>query len=167
MRIIPGELFVFPGFILFLETPLRILKFISSVNPAGLPISELWNMLKWIVVFIFLLNGIAWAEGGGHHVFCIQEEDGSPKVWAPWKIIVSNGTLTDNGDGTVTLQTGGAAAQEDALSRSPQRVRDGTASLSSAHDFRRAVSHVATAEGIPLAGGEGDLTGRRGAEPAE
>lgn len=36
----------------------------------------------------------------------IEELDGSPSVY-PWKLKVSNGTLTDNGDGTASLTTGG------------------------------------------------------------
>ena len=35
----------------------------------------------------------------------IEEQDGSPSVY-PWKIKVSNGTLTNNGDGTASLATG-------------------------------------------------------------
>lgn len=35
----------------------------------------------------------------------ISEIDGSPSVW-PYKLLVSNGTLTDNGDGTATLSGG-------------------------------------------------------------
>lgn len=37
----------------------------------------------------------------------ITEVDGTPDVFGVSKIIVSNGTLTDNGNGTVTLTTGG------------------------------------------------------------
>ena len=36
----------------------------------------------------------------------IEEQDGSPSVY-PWKLKVSNGTLTNNGDGTASLTTGG------------------------------------------------------------
>lgn len=39
----------------------------------------------------------------------IAEEDGSPSVY-PWKIKVTNGTLTNNGDGTVSLSTGGGGS---------------------------------------------------------
>ena len=37
----------------------------------------------------------------------VTEEDGTPDVFGVSKIIVSNGTLTDNNDGSVTIQTGG------------------------------------------------------------
>ena len=37
----------------------------------------------------------------------ITEEDGTPDVFGVSKIIVSDGTLTDNGDGSVTITTGG------------------------------------------------------------
>ncbi len=39
----------------------------------------------------------------------ITEEDGSPSVY-PWKLKVSNGSLTDNGDGTASLAGGSASA---------------------------------------------------------
>lgn len=35
------------------------------------------------------------------------EQDGSPSVFEPYKIKVSNGTLTDNADGTISITTGG------------------------------------------------------------
>jgi len=38
----------------------------------------------------------------------IEEVDGAPSVY-PWKLKVSNGTLTDNGDGTASLTTGGGS----------------------------------------------------------
>ena len=37
----------------------------------------------------------------------VTEADGTPDVFGVSKIIVSNGTLTDNNDGSVTIQTGG------------------------------------------------------------
>jgi len=42
----------------------------------------------------------------GHAPLLIEEADGSPSV-AVNKILVTNGTLTDNGDGSVSLTTGG------------------------------------------------------------
>jgi hypothetical protein len=39
----------------------------------------------------------------------ITEEDGSPDVNGVSKIVVSNGTLTDDGQGQVTLTTGGGS----------------------------------------------------------
>ena len=39
----------------------------------------------------------------------ITEEDGSPDVSGVSKIVVSNGTLTDDGQGQVTLTTGGGS----------------------------------------------------------
>ena len=41
-------------------------------------------------------------------VNAIEEEDGSPSVF-PWKVKVSNGSLTNNGDGTASLSTGAGA----------------------------------------------------------
>jgi len=43
----------------------------------------------------------------------ITEEDGSPSVY-PWKLKVSNGTLTDNGDGTASITIGAGGAPTDA-----------------------------------------------------
>ena len=37
----------------------------------------------------------------------VTEVDGNPDVFGVSKIIVSNGTLTDNADGSVTITTGG------------------------------------------------------------
>ena len=37
----------------------------------------------------------------------VTEVDGTPDVFGVGKIIVSNGTLTDDGGGTVTITTGG------------------------------------------------------------
>lgn len=49
----------------------------------------------------------------------IEELDGSPSVY-PWKIKVSNGSLTDNGDGTATLTTGGGSGSPGAPVNSVQ-----------------------------------------------
>src|SRR5512147_1448473 len=38
----------------------------------------------------------------------VEEADGSPSVSNVRKLVVSNGSLTDSGSGTVTLQTGGS-----------------------------------------------------------
>ena len=50
--------------------------------------------------------------GGKLPPFSVTEEDGSPIVYQPWKIKFSNGVVTDNGDGTVSVNisagTGGA-----------------------------------------------------------
>jgi hypothetical protein len=37
------------------------------------------------------------------------EADGAPSVYDPWKVAFSNGSLTDNGDGSVSISTGGGA----------------------------------------------------------
>lgn len=41
----------------------------------------------------------------------ITEEDGSPKAW-PYKAKFANGTVTDNGDGTVSIAGGGGGGPE-------------------------------------------------------
>lgn len=45
----------------------------------------------------------------------IEEEDGSPSIY-PWKLKVTNGTLTDNSDGTASLTTGGGGGSGDITS---------------------------------------------------
>ena len=45
----------------------------------------------------------------------VTEVDGSPDVAEVTKIIVSNGTLTDDGGGTVTITTGGGGAGVDSI----------------------------------------------------
>ncbi len=45
--------------------------------------------------------------GGGASSLTVEEADGNPSVSSVTKIKVSNGTLTDDGSGTVTITTGG------------------------------------------------------------
>lgn len=52
-----------------------------------------------LLILCLLIANPAWAA-----ISNITEEDGSPSVY-PWKLKVSNGDLTDNGDGTVSLAT--------------------------------------------------------------
>ena len=52
----------------------------------------------------YLLNPFT---GNQDAVPTVEEEDGSPSVYAPSKIKVTNGSLTDNGDGSVSIVTGG------------------------------------------------------------
>lgn len=47
--------------------------------------------------------------GGGGSAIAVQEIDGAPTVGGVTGIKVTNGSLTDNGDGTVTIATSGAA----------------------------------------------------------
>ena len=61
-----------------------------------------------------LPNGVKWgdgtyqntASGGGGAALTVEEIDGTPSVSNVTEIRVSNGTLTDNGGGVVTLTTG-------------------------------------------------------------
>ena len=46
----------------------------------------------------------------------IVEEDGSPSTF-PYKLKVTNGTLTDNGDGTASLNTGGGSSYTDEMAQ--------------------------------------------------
>ena len=58
--------------------------------------------------------------------FSISEEDGSPTIWQPWQIKFSNGVVTDNGDGTCSVNisagTGGAPTTATYITQTP----DGT-----------------------------------------
>lgn len=61
--------------------------------------------MKKLALFLIFISFCGAAQAS---INKIEEVDGSPAVY-PWKIIVSNGTLTDNGDGTVSLTTGGGS----------------------------------------------------------
>ena len=58
---------------------------------------------------LFVSDGLAWAglSGGGGGGITVEENDGTPSVDNVTKIKVSNGTLTDDGAGTVSITTGG------------------------------------------------------------
>jgi len=47
------------------------------------------------------------SSGGGGAALTVQETDGSPSVDAVDKIIVNNGSLTDDGSGQITLDNTG------------------------------------------------------------
>lgn len=59
--------------------------------------------MKWRLISILFLAGPLWAPI--EQQLNIEETDGTPSTF-PFKLLVSTGTLTDNGDGTATLQTG-------------------------------------------------------------
>lgn len=44
----------------------------------------------------------------------VKEQDGSPDLY-PWQLRVPNGTLTDNGDGSASLTTGGGSGSGDVV----------------------------------------------------
>lgn len=58
-------------------------------------------MRRLIAGFLLLIATPCYAG-----INAIEEQDGSPSLF-PWKVKVSNGSLTDNGDGTASLTTGG------------------------------------------------------------
>jgi hypothetical protein len=72
----------------------------------------MFNFLTWLLVLC--LPGLAVAQvsqpksGGGS--VTVQEVDGSPSISGARILKFSNGTLTDNGSGTVTIAATGAAA---------------------------------------------------------
>ncbi|MDD5387607.1 MAG: hypothetical protein PHQ22_10480 [Sulfuricurvum sp.] len=63
-------------------------------------------MTKFLIIFL-LLPVLAFAQVGGvsQSPDVIQEEDGSPKVYNPISKKYPNGTVIDNGDGTVSIDT--------------------------------------------------------------
>lgn len=58
-------------------------------------------------------NGTAWKVLSGGGGITVEEEDGTPSVSDVTEIKVSNGTLTDNGSGSVSVSTGGSGGGGD------------------------------------------------------
>lgn len=59
--------------------------------------------------------GISWAAPSGGAALTLEEADGTPSVANVSKIVVTNGTLTDSGGGTATLDFGSAATDGNAI----------------------------------------------------
>ena len=57
---------------------------------------------------MLLFSTQAWADVSTPTEF--TEADGSPSVFDPWKVSVSNTTLTDNLDGSISITTGGSGS---------------------------------------------------------
>jgi hypothetical protein len=52
--------------------------------------------------------------------FGVAEQDSSPTVWQPWLIQFPNGTVTDNGNGMVFINSGGGGGVGETIeARSP------------------------------------------------
>lgn len=62
---------------------------------------------KILFLFLFMLCLKPAMSMASPPPFCIEEEDASPKKCLYKSLKVTNGTLTNNGDGTVSLATGG------------------------------------------------------------
>ncbi len=79
------------------------------------------------------------ASGGGGSI-AVEEQDGTPSVSSVTKIKVSNGTLSDDGGGVVSLETGspiwGEIAGTLANQTDLQSALDGKAASSHTHDDR-------------------------------
>lgn len=63
--------------------------------------------MKKLLILLLLVSTQAWADVSSPTEF--TEADASPSVYDPWKVSVSNGTLTDNGDGSISITTGGGS----------------------------------------------------------
>ena len=57
-------------------------------------------------ILLLLMAPLVWADAQPGALKNIEEADGSPSCFG-WQLKVSNTTLTDNGDGTCTVTTGG------------------------------------------------------------
>lgn len=67
------------------------------------------KLLSYLLI-AFYSTSLAFADGDPG--LNIAEEDGSPSLY-PYQLKVTDGTLTDNGDGTASLQTGGGGGGGD------------------------------------------------------
>ena len=80
-------------------------------------------LLAAAFVFFSINPRDAEPQPAGFTSLAVEEEDGTPQVWNPYKIKIPNGALTDNSDGTVTLATGlggvtgPASATDNAIAR--------------------------------------------------
>ena len=74
--------------------------------------------MKKLLYFLLLFFTItlAQAQPGPGPLVCVGEEDGSPSVDSTcgYGIKMANGTVTDNGDGTISVTGGGSGAPTDA-----------------------------------------------------
>lgn len=64
--------------------------------------------MKKLLLTLLFLGSACYADGISSRLN-ITEADGSPSTW-PWQAKFSNGTLTDNGDGTVSITSGGGGS---------------------------------------------------------
>ena len=66
-------------------------------------------MKKLLILFVLVISSsYSYADVSNPTEW--TEADASPSVFDPYKISVSNGTLTDNADGTISITTGGGGA---------------------------------------------------------
>lgn len=63
--------------------------------------------IKWGLLILLLSATASWADITSH--LNIRTTDGAVSNY-PYQLKVTTGTLTDNGDGTMTLQTGGGSS---------------------------------------------------------
>ena len=61
---------------------------------------------KYLLLSLLLLSSVCFADGTSPSPLNIKTQDGTVNTW-PWQLRVTNGTLTDNGDNTDSLNTGG------------------------------------------------------------
>jgi len=69
--------------------------------------------VKKLIYLLLLLSSTSYADVSAPTEF--TEADGSPSVYDPWRVAVSNGTLTDNLDGSISINTAGSGAAGNTL----------------------------------------------------
>ncbi len=79
----------------------------TDINTVSKPLAIVLESSVKMVLENFRGELITTTSGGGAGTITVSEEDGVPSVADVTELIVTNGTLTDNGDGTVSLDTGG------------------------------------------------------------
>lgn len=102
-----------------------------------------------LLTLLFLSNLSAQESSEGIKTW-LEEEDGSPSVIG-YKLKVTNGTLTDNGDGTVSIPTGGGAGSGDNVTVNSTAI-DTTANIKDSTDITWAITDGG-------AGGPDDIAG--------
>jgi len=60
-------------------------------------------LLSLLIAIIFIFGSFCSVEAQQVPPFAVEEEDGEPSVWSPYKIKFSNDSVTDNLDGTVSI----------------------------------------------------------------
>ena len=65
------------------------------------------NRIIVLLLSLLVITSHSWADVSTPTEF--TEADGSPSVFDPWKVSASNGTVTDNGDGSISITTGGGS----------------------------------------------------------
>ena len=77
--------------------------------------------MRWFIILLLLASTAHAEPGGGSPTLTIQEESGTISG-RPRVLIVTDGSLTDNGDRTFSLQTGGGNAASGDITRVDTKI---------------------------------------------